>query len=442
MKKLNFKPYFQKANELKITPFELSYSVSKSTTVSTFNSKVESQEIGNDSALTGKGLYKGKLGIYSLDAINKNAVDELVSGVYEASKYGKEEKKEHFFDGKNAKYKKVKINYNDFKDSTLEDLRKLALELDSIVSKKDKRISKVEISLSKDESMFQKENDLGLKYFSKRHYYVGSISIVCEQDNEPRSSYIVFKSFKDIDDLKANALKKIDQLVSDSVDFFKSGPIESKNYKAILSSSVFTSLFAFYVDQLSAKNVIEHLSVFENKLNEQICSKKLTVNHTPFKESTSASSIDSEGHPTSEFKVIKNGILLNYFHSLETSLKMKVLDNGCGAGNGSAEPIILSVKEGKKKVTDGFESIKNGVYITDVSGLNSGINSQTLEFSLPCQGYRIKDGKKADAFSMVIMSGNLKNLFMNVKEVFNDVEEHNSIFAPSISISKLSVSGK
>ncbi len=442
MKKINFKPYFEKANSLKLTPFEISYSSSRTTTVSTFNGKVEAQEIGNNSSLTAKGLFAGKLGIYSLDSISKNSVDELVDGVFEASKYGKEEVKEHFYKNNGAKYKKVKINYNDFEEATLISLRKIALELDALVSKKDKRITKIETAINMEESFFQKENDLGLKYSNKSHGFSGSISIVAEQDGEPRSSYIVFKSFKSLDELKANALKKIDELVSSSVDFFKSGPIASKTYRAVLSPSVVVSLLSFYVEQLSAKSVIEHLSIFENKLNEQICSKKLTITHTPFKPSFSASSIDAEGHPTSEFKVIKNGVLLNYFHSLETSLKMKVEDNGCGSGNGNASPISLTVKEGKKTVEDGFKTIKNGVYITDVSGLNSGINSQTLDFSLPCQGYQVKDGVKSNATSMIIISGNLKDLFFNIKEVFNDVEEHGGIFSPSCSVSKIAVSGK
>lgn len=442
MKKLNLKPYIEKAKELKITPFQLTYSNATSTTVSTFNGKVESQEIGNDSALSAKGIFKGKLGAYGVDAITSKTVEELVNGVYEACKYGKDDSKDSFFDGKNAKYKKVKIKYADFEKATLSDLRKLALDLDKIISKKDKRITKVEISISMVEGLSQKENDLGLKCSSKSAAYFGYMSIVAEDNGEPRSSGASFKSFKNMTELKEEALKKIDDLVSLAVDFFKSGPVKSKLYPVVLSPDAASALFSFYIGQLSAKNVIEHLSVFENKLNEQICSKKLSVTHTPFEASTAASSYDKEGVPTKEFKVIKNGVLLSYFHSLETSKKMKVEDNGCGSGNGTASPIILTIKKGTKTKEEGFSKIKNGIYLTEVNGLNSGINSQTLEFSLPCQGYQIIDGKKDKAVSMILISGNLKDVFSNVKEVYNDVEDKGGIFTPSMLISKLAVSGK
>lgn len=442
MKKINLKPYILKANELKITPFEVNYSISSSTSVSVFNNEVESQEIGNDSSISARGLFNNKLGFYSLDSITKDTINELANGVYQACLYGKDDTKDSFFSGKGAKYKKVKINPKEFKASNLKELREVALNLSKKIQSKDKRITKCEVSLSMIENLSQKENDLGLKCSSTISLFSGYASIVAEEDNEPKSYAIGFNSFKDIDDLVKEAEKKINELVSCAVDFFKTGPVKSKNYPVILSSSVISSLLSYYVSQLSAHDLLQHLSIFEGKLNTQICSKKITLTHTPFKPCSSSSSFDSEGVPTSEFKVIKNGVLLSYFHCLETSKKMNVLDNGCGSGNSTCSPITLTIKESKKSKEEGFSKIKNGLYVFDVSGLNCGIDGQTLEFSLPCSAYQIIDGKKANATSMNIISGNLKDLFNNVKEVYNDVEENNGIFTPSMYISKISVSGK
>ena len=91
---------------------------------------------------------------------------------------------------------------------------------------------------------------------------------------------------------------------------------------------------------------------------------------------------------------------------------------------------------------DLFAKIKNGLYINDVSGLNSGIDSTSLNFSLPCQGYVIKDGKKDKAVSMIIMAGNLLDLFNDVSYIGSDVYDDSSIITPSIAVKKLQVSGK
>ena len=113
MKKIRLNSYLEKAKELDIKPFEISYSVSKSISVSVFNGEIEQQEIGNETALSARGIYDGKVGLYSIDSINKDSVDELVNGVFSSSKYGKEESEDSFFDGK-GKYKKVKIDQKEF----------------------------------------------------------------------------------------------------------------------------------------------------------------------------------------------------------------------------------------------------------------------------------------------------------------------------------------
>ena len=96
-------------------------------------------------------------------------------------------------------------------------------------------------------------------------------------------------------------------------------------------------------------------------------------------------------------------------------------------------------KESKEKL---FAKVKDGIYLTSVSGLNTGIDSASLSFSLPCSGYLIKDGKKAEAFSMMIVSGNIKELFENVVALGNDVEDEVSLFTPSMVVKKLHYSGK
>jgi PmbA protein len=86
--------------------------------------------------------------------------------------------------------------------------------------------------------------------------------------------------------------------------------------------------------------------------------------------------------------------------------------------------------------------MKDGLYITSVSGLNSGINGQTLDFSLPCQGYVIKDGKIEKATSMIVMAGNLKTLFNSIVALGNDIRYSAGTFAPSVLVKGISISGK
>lgn len=439
---ININKYFEASKASKMDVFQMSYGTTTETSVSVFNNDVENQQIGVASDISGKALYQGKIGSFSTDAIDAKTPEIMMQAILESAKYGKEDKIDNFYKG-GKKYRKAKICFADFKPSSLKDLRAFALDISAIAQKKDKRISKVQVDVSMITSQSLKANTLGLKAKESSKLYAGYVSIVAENEKgEPRSGGWSFKSFHNLEELKTNALKAIDHASKDALDFFGSVACKGKTYKAVLSPDSVSSLFSFYVGQLSAKNVQKHLSIFEGKLNQLIASKSLTVLHTPHVSSASSTSYDSEGVPTCDFPVIKRGVLTNYFYSLETANEEHIECNGCGCGNGNAAPITLTIKPGRFTQDELFAKVNNGIYINNISGLNSGINDTTLDFSLPCQGYLIENGKLSTPVSMIICAGNLKDVFADITAVGNDTYDGSGIITPSVVVNKLAVSGK
>ncbi len=439
---INLKKYFEEGKKLGLDPYQISFGTSTETTVSVFNNEVETQQIGASSSVSAKGLYEGKIGHFSTDAIDSNTAELMAKSCLESAKYGREDKADNFFKG-GKKYRKAKVYFADFVPSSLKDLRAFALEISKIAQAKDKRITKTQVDITMTEGTSLKANSLGLKCKDKSIVYVGYVSLVAENEKgEPRSGGYMFTSFHNLDELKVNALKAIDHASKDALDFFGSGAVKGKNYKVVLSPDSVASLLSFYVGQLSAKSVHKHLSLFEGKINTEIASTCLTILHTPHVSALGASSFDSDGEPTCDFPVIKKGVLVNYFQSLETANEEHIESNGCGQGNGNAGPVVLTVKPGRYSRDDLFKKMNNGLYINSISGLNSGIDGQTLDFSLPCQGYVIKDGEVKEATSMIICAGNLKTLFESIKAVGNDSETFSSTITPSILVKQLAISGK
>ena len=439
--KINVNKYLQVAKEKQISPFEISYSFVKETTVSVFNESIEEQTIGNSYKLSGKGIVKGKLGLYSTDKIDSSTPLIMTDKIIESSTFGKEEKKENFFAG-GKKYKKAKIYSPLFVDASLNELQSLALELSKKTKQANPKVEKVELSLTKIESEDQKYNDLGLKVKEKERYYSLYLSVVCSSDGDTQTGYDNTFSFNSLEEIKSKADEVISNSIKQGIDFINSKPIKSGKYKALLSPKVSASLLSVYLSSLNAKSCQKHISPFENKLNEKICSKLLTIKHTPHIESPSATSYDSEGYPSCDFIVIKKGVLLNYFHSLETARNDKVEPNGCGAGLGEASPIVLTLLPGKRSEEELISKISKGIYITNLKGLNAGVDHQTLNYSLPCEGYEIIDGKITAATSMIICAGNLKDLFNDVCGIASNTKNLSSIVTPSLLVKKISISGK
>lgn len=439
---INTKKYFEEAKKRGLEVFSLSYSVSTETSVEIFNGEVESQQIGSSQDVSGSGLIDGKIGSYGTDVIDKNTPEMMMDAIVESGKFGREEKIENYYAG-GKRYRKANVALKEFKTSSLKELRDAGLLLCKKIQDKDSRIKKVTVSLSMTESDSFKTNTLGLKCKEKKAFFIGYYEIVAEdEDKEPRTGGNVFFSFLSLDDLMNEADKKLDATIHEAVDFFKTGPCASKKYKAVLSQSAVADLMSFFMSQLNAKSVHKHLSVFEGKVGQEIVSKKLTILHTPHVTAPEATCYDSDGYPTQDFTVIQRGVLKTYFYSVETANEDNIESNGCASGIGNGSPSVLTVKPGTKSLNDLFAKVNNGIYITSVSGLNSGINAQTLDYSLPCKGYLVKDGKIDKAVSMIVCAGNLKDLFENVIEVANDVEYHSGAFTPSVLVKNFSISGK
>ncbi|MFA6829158.1 MAG: TldD/PmbA family protein [Bacilli bacterium] len=439
---LNLNKYFEAAKKYGLEPFQLSYGLTTETSVSVYNDEIEDQQIGSSSAIGCKAILNGKKGSFSTDFIDSSTPELVASSIARNAKFGKEDFVENYYKGGN-KYKKANILSKDYKESNLSELKAVALEIAKETKASDKRIDTVEVSLSMIESKTFKANSYGVKTSEKSNNFSGYVSVVSKsEDNEPRSGGEFFFSFESLADLREKSHEAIKSAVKASVDFFKSGPVPSHKYKVVFNPSSVSSLISFYLSQLNAKTVQKHLSVFEGKLNQLISSPKLTVRHTPHTAALSSSSYDSDGAPTQDFDIISKGVLKDYFYSVETAKVDGRETNGCSVGDGNGAPCTITVKPGKLSLDQLFGKMKDGLYITDISGLNSGIDSQTLNFSLPTQGYLIEDGKIVKAVSMILIAGNLKDFFNNIIAVGNDSQLRGSAFTPSLLVGKVCVSGK
>lgn len=440
---MEFDLYFKNANKLNIKPFILSKGVGKETSVVVLNDIVEEQQIGISQSISAVGLKNGKKGSFKTDAIDSKTPKLLADSVNIACEYGKEYKEEYFYKGGDINVEKADVLDPNFKSSTLKEIRQAALDLSSEIKKLDSRIKDCNISITLGEIDSKLIDGMKLDCSEKLKCYTGSISLICNDlDGEPRSSYDVFNSFLSLDDLILKMKSKAKNVLKKAVDLFKSQPCNSGIYNVVLNQECVSTLVSFLLSHLNSKMIEKHLSIYENKLNTQIISPLITINHTPHKRAMSSRSYDSCGYPSKDFNVVNKGILKNIFYSYENAIKENVTPNGCSQGNGNGGPFTLTIENGSSTLKEAFNQIQNGLYITSLSGISTGLDDQTLDFSLPCEGYLVKDGVIDKAVSMIVVSGNLKDLFNHCILVCNDSEYQDGVFTPSMAFTNIAISGK
>jgi PmbA protein len=86
-----------------------------------------------------------------------------------------------------------------------------------------------------------------------------------------------------------------------------------------------------------------------------------------------------------------------------------------------------------------FEGIETGLLLTDLMGF--GVNLTTGDFSRGAQGFWIENGRVTYPVTEINLSGNLKDMLAAIDAVGSDLLWRDSSAAPSLRMSRLTLSG-
>lgn len=435
--------FFSLAKQAGIEDAELYIGTSRSLSISLFHGEVDNYSDNVGYVILARGLVNGKFGAASCDVWNKEKAAYLVNEIAANAKVIENEDPMFIFEG-SPKYKKVSTFNKSLKDIPIEKKMAHLYELEKKIRNYDERIVEVGgVEYSEAEETVTLINSKGLKLAQKSNYFVYVGQAVAKSGDQTKSGYDIYLG-NDFD--KFDLDKFTESICKNTVDQLGGEACESGTYKAVLSPDVVKSLMSAYVGSAVAEEVQKRSSLFIGKLGQKVASKKITIEDKPLDKSLFAKWFDDEGVATYNKAIIKNGVLQTYLYNLTTAAKDGVQTTGNASRGGSkmgTAIFYLCMKPGKKSRQELFEEVKDGVYITEVSGLHAGLNAQSGNFSLQSTGYLIKDGKRERPLDIITISGNLVDLFNDVIEVGNDsVVYPSGVSAPSLMIKKIAVGGK
>ncbi|HEY9643034.1 MAG TPA: TldD/PmbA family protein [Coleofasciculaceae cyanobacterium] len=125
---------------------------------------------------------------------------------------------------------------------------------------------------------------------------------------------------------------------------------------------------------------------------------------------------DDEGVPAQRKYLIKDGILTQRLHSLETAGKMHEAPTGNARALGATYPPIVrmtntGIESGDRTFEEMISDVEEGVYA--VRMLGGQTNGEMFTFAA-AEGYMIRDGQLAEPVSDVTLSG---NVFQTLKDI-------------------------
>ena len=198
---------------------------------------------------------------------------------------------------------------------------------------------------------------------------------------------------------------------------------------------------------LSAEAVQKGRSLFAPLVGEQVGSELFTlIDDGRLAIGPAASPVDAEGVPTQRTTLIERGMLKGFLHNTYTARRGGAESTGNAERGGyrSAPGVGTSnffVQEGSFDVDEILRRAEGGVAIRDVSGVHSGANPISGEFSVGATGLRVKDGALGEPLREMTIASTIPDMLKAVAAVGNDLRFFTSVGTPTIMIGEMTVAG-
>ena len=268
-----------------------------------------------------------------------------------------------------------------------------------------------------------------------------------ELNKKPRSAGVI-RINSDLDKLDIGSCIK--ETSNKLVSHLNYEPIETNKYLICFTPEAFLQLISAFSSMFNARSIIDGLSLMnEESIGKQIAVENLNISDEGLHpENVGAFTFDGEGTPTQNIKLIKSGILTNLLHSEATARKFRVKPTG-HAGLGAkvfVSPDWLVVSK-SDNVVDKDENLnikttqKEYILIDELSALHSGVKASQGSFSLPFDGWLVKDGKRISIEAATVAGDILKLLNSIVKIEKEQLITHQGI-SPHVWVENISITGE
>jgi PmbA protein len=177
---------------------------------------------------------------------------------------------------------------------------------------------------------------------------------------------------------------------------------------------------------LSGENVLKGRSLFADRIGEEVSATMLTLVDDPTEPAAfTATAADGEGLATRRTPLIVDGVLQGFVHNTYTGRRMGTASTGSAVRGFSSTPSVgcraLAVAPGERSPADLLASVEDGVLVQSVTGLHSGVNPISGDFSTGAEGLRVKGGDLGAPIKEFTIASTLQRMLHDIRAVGSDL---------------------
>ncbi len=288
-------------------------------------------------------------------------------------------------------------------------------------------------SVSIQEGQFICANSLGFMggYPTSRHYVACSV-IAGKDDGMQRDDW--YSTSRDPRQIAAaDAIGEY--AARRALSRLGSRKIRTCKIPVLFEAPLAASLIGSFVHAASGGSLYRKTSFLADSLGKRIFPEWLRISERPHLPGALASSMfDSDGVLTHPREVVDGGRLQGYFLSAYTARKLGMQTTGNAGGCHN-----LIVQPGEHDFSGLIRKMHKGLLVTELLG--HGVNYVTGDYSRGAAGYWVENGEIRHPVEEITIAGNLRDMFLNIADVGNDVLVRGSRQVGSILLSEMKVAG-
>jgi PmbA protein len=225
---------------------------------------------------------------------------------------------------------------------------------------------------------------------------------------------------------------------------------ESRRCPVVLDAFVAASFIGFIGSMLSADAVQRGRSLFAGREGDEIADGALAlVDDATDPGGPSSAPFDGEGSPSRRTPLIGGGRLLSFLFDTRTARKAgRATTGNASRGSYRSPPSVgttnLVLEPGDEELEGLLRAAGDGLFVTDVAGLHSGVNPVSGTFSVGATGRLIEGGEAGAPVRELTIASDLVSMLQAVQKVGSParwVPFGGSVKAPPILVAEMAISG-
>ncbi len=201
----------------------------------------------------------------------------------------------------------------------------------------------------------------------------------------------------------------------------------SGRFTVVFDPRVVSTLLSVVSSALSGEAVVKGRSFFAGRLGESVAMSGVTLVDDPTDgRAFSASSHDGEGLACRRNVLISDGTLQMFVYDTVSARRAQTQSTGSAvrggfAGTPSAGCRALVLSPGTLGAEEILTAVGDGLYVQSVTGIHSGVNPVSGDFSVGAEGLMIRGGALAEPVREVTVASTLQRMLQSMVAIGSDL---------------------